>query len=257
LAERLGRSEPDLPSIRIPLAHEQHVEQEHTRLTLPERAGIGQLRDQITLLRAQLEALPLAELSELDELDSRARELTELRDRVRGELERLPGPRERRFGRSEDPHIVDRVSLTSALNGSETQLERVLTQRDTLARQLADPAAAREQRDSLTSAMDTLTREHTQLRNEQADRELQQRPRWLRGALGERPTTPAAADRWDDAARILARYRIAYEIPADTPGIGERPPRGPQRDYYDIADRARQQLGREHERQAPGHDIEL
>ena len=257
LAERLGGSEPDLPSIRVPLAHEQRVEQEHARSTVPEGAGIGQLREQITLLRAQLDELPLSALQELDELDSRARELTELRDRVRGEFERLPGSRERRFGRSEDPRIVDRVSLTSALNGTETRLERVLTQRETLARQLGDPAAAREERDGLTSMIDTLTREHTQLRNQQADRELQTPPGWMREALGERPTTPAAAHRWDDAARILARYRIAYEIPQDTTGLGERPPRGPQRDYYDIADRARQQLGREHERQAPGHDIDL
>ncbi len=29
LAEPLGRSEPDVPSIRVPLAHEQHVEREH------------------------------------------------------------------------------------------------------------------------------------------------------------------------------------------------------------------------------------
>jgi hypothetical protein len=149
------------------------------------------------------------------------------------------------------------VSLTSALNGSEAQLERVLTRRGTLARQLGDPAAPREERDGLTSAVDTLTREHTKLRNQLADRELQRQPGWMRDALGERPATPAAANRWEDAARSLARYRIAYEIPADTPGLGERPPRGPQRDYYDIADRARQQLGRELERQAPGHDIEL
>jgi conjugative relaxase-like TrwC/TraI family protein len=256
LAERLGHSEPDLPSIHVPLAHEQHVEHEHTRSTAPERTGIGQLRKRITLLRAQLDALPLSTLQELDELDSRARELSELRDRVRGELDRLPAPSERRFARSEDPHIVDRTSLTSALNGSEEQLERVLTQSGALARQLGDPAAAREERDGLTSTIDTLTREHTQLRNQLADRELQGRPRWLRDALGERPTTPAAANRWDDAARILARYRVAYEIPADTPGLGERPPQGPQRDYYDIADRARQQLGRQLERQAPGHDIE-
>ena len=44
LAERLGRSEPDLPSIRVPLAHEQHVEWQHAQLMLPldaDQAGTG------------------------------------------------------------------------------------------------------------------------------------------------------------------------------------------------------------------------
>jgi conjugative relaxase-like TrwC/TraI family protein len=218
---------------------------------------IGQLRERIEVLRAQLAALPVIEMRELDDLETRARELTQLRDRVRGELDRLPPPVERRFRQTEDPYVVDRHRLSSALAGAEDQLERTLTRRGTLARQLGDPAAIRDERDGLRNAITTLGREHTQLRNQLADHELQQRPRWMRDALGERPATPARAEAWDDAARTLARYRISYEIPDNTPDLGERPPQGPQRDDYDTADRAREQVGRQLERQTPGHDIEL
>ena len=51
LAERLGRSEPDLPSIRVPLAHEQHVQREHVQLTLPldHQQHVEREHEQLTL----------------------------------------------------------------------------------------------------------------------------------------------------------------------------------------------------------------
>jgi conjugative relaxase-like TrwC/TraI family protein len=257
--DQLARGRADDPELIR--AQTEPVPQEHAagraepEQPQPAHGSISLLRERITVLRAQLAALPVIELRELDDLDSRARELTEHRDRVRGQLQRLGVPPQRRFGRSEDPHILERTSLSSALAGAETQLERVLTQRGTLARQLGEADAIREERDGLSGAIADLTREHTKLRNELAERELQARPRWIGEALGERPATAAAGERWDRAARILARYRIGYEIPKDTPGVGERPDQGPQRDYYDVADRARQQLGRELDRQ--GHEREI
>jgi hypothetical protein len=95
--------------------------------------------------------------------------------------------REPRFARNRDQHIVDRTRLTSALAGTEDQLEHTLTQRATLVRELGDPAAIREERDGLTSAIDTLVHQHTELRNQLADLEVQRRPRWACDTLGERP----------------------------------------------------------------------
>src|SRR6202030_3032967 len=109
--------------------------------------------------------------------------------------------------RSHAPHLVDRTRVTSALAGTEDQLEHTLTQRATLARELGDPAAIREQRDDLTSAIDTLAHQHTELRNKLADLEVQRRPQWARDALGERPQRTTDAETWDRAARALARYR--------------------------------------------------
>jgi len=65
LAEQLGRSEPELPSIAVALAHEQHAEREHAEQSESVSPGSGQ-RDQDELLdqaRAQREQA----LAELDQ----------------------------------------------------------------------------------------------------------------------------------------------------------------------------------------------
>ena len=65
LAEQLGRSEPELPSIAIPLAHERQVEREHAEQSQSVSPGSGQ-RDQDELLdqaRAQRDQA----LAELDQ----------------------------------------------------------------------------------------------------------------------------------------------------------------------------------------------
>ena len=163
---------------------------------------------------------------------TRARELTERRDTLRGNLDRLPDPRERRFGRQPDPHIVDRTQLASALRGIEAQLDRALTTAHAVARQVGDPDAIRSERDGLTSAIDT-SHEQRELRNDLADREVHARPRWLRDALGERPDGRSEGRRWDHAAQALARYRVEYDIQADADGVLSREPadREQQRDY--------------------------
>ena len=204
-------------------------------IVAPVSSTLGQLRHQLERLRAQLAALPTVELGKLDALDARTRELTERRDALRRDLDRLPEPRERRFGRNEDPRLVDRTRLSSALAGAEDQLERTLTQRAALARELGDPAAIHEERDDLTRAIDTLAREHTELRNELAEREVDRRPSWARDALGERPDHSRAAERWDQAARTIARYCIEYDIPAGENPLGGPPTHVEQRHDYERA----------------------
>jgi conjugative relaxase-like TrwC/TraI family protein len=207
------------------------------------RTSLTDLREQLAQLHAQLAALPTRELDRLDELDREARDLTARRDKVRAGLERLPAPRERRFGRSEDPHLAERTRLSSTLGGLDVQLERTLTARATLARQLGDIEPVRAERDGLVSAIDETRSEHTQLLDRLVQRELSQSPLWARDALGERPVRRTAAERWDRASRTLARYRIEYEIGAEaTDPLGPRPASGDQRRDYE---RAREQLARE------------
>jgi len=240
-----------------PLAHQAPHAVERA-IKQPTGNRLGELRNEIEQLRSRLRALPTVELQEIDELDTRARELTERRDAIASSLERLPPPpAQRRFGHREDPHIVDRVTLGSALAGAETQLERVLTQRAQVARQLGDPAAIGQEREGLTAALRAIEREHTELRNDLADREIQQRPDWARDALGERPERQADAERWDRAAQTIARYRIEYEIPDRDATLGPEPRDGEQLHAYQQAELARQELGRELGRETDGIDLDL
>jgi conjugative relaxase-like TrwC/TraI family protein len=222
-----------------------------------QRPPLTDMREQLERLRAQLDALPTTELTWLDELDARARTLTERRDLLRGELDRLPAAHERRFGRGEDAHLVDRTRLSTALAGAEDQLGRTLTQRATLSRQLGDVAAIRGERDALTNAAATLQREHTQLRDELADRQLAEQPAWTREALGERPERQSDARRWDRAARAIARYRIEYESPDTGDPLGHQPVDPQQRADYQRAQRAREQLARELGRETSGHELDI
>jgi hypothetical protein len=223
----------------------------------PARTPLAEIREQLERLRAQLQALPTRELAQFDELDARARMLTEERDLLRGELAELPASRERRFGRGEDAHLVDRTRLSSALAGAEDQLQRTLTQRATLGRQLGDITAIREDRDGLTNATNTLQREHTELRDELAERELAAQPAWTRVTLGERPQRNWDAERWDHAARTIARYRIEYDITDTSDPLGPQPAQREQRADHERAQRAREQLAHELERETPSHELDL
>ena len=182
----------------------------------------------------------------VDELDARAIELTARRDTVRAALERLPAPRPRRLGRGGDPHLVERTELSSTLGGLEVQLERTLTDRAALTRQLGDVGAIKDERDGLARAVATARRDHGRLLDYLVDRELDARPGWLRDALGEPPDRPSDARRWDRAARVLARYRIEYEFAGGDGGpLGPEPAGGEQRRDFERAQRARDDLVRD------------
>jgi hypothetical protein len=100
-------------------------------------------------------------------------------------------------------------------------------------------------------------REHTELRNELAERDVAERPAWTREALGERPERLSDARRWDNAARTIARYRIEYEIPDSGDPLGAQPADREQRAEYQRAQRAREQLARDLGRETPGHEIDI
>jgi len=253
--DQLAAGRADDPQLDQPAVEAAQPGAGEGSLASGSRTELGGLRDRLERLRAQLASLPTVEVEQLDDLDMRARELTGRRDQLREQLRRLPGPQERRFRATEDPHLVERTRLGSALAGAEDQLERVLTQRATLGRQLGDPAAIREERDGLTNAIEQLAREHTELVDQLVERELAGHPRWAREALGERPDRRGDGERWDRAAEKLARYRVEYEIPEAGELLGEPPEGEQQRRDYDRASRAREELA--HELGRDGHEQEL
>jgi chromosome segregation ATPase len=249
--------DPQLTHPAVEPLQEQQANRAELLIGAPVSGTLGVLRQRLERLRAQLAAVPTVELEKLDALDARTRELTERRDALRRDLDRLPEPRERRFGRNEDPHLVDRTRLSSALGGAGDQLERTLTERAALGRELGDPTAIHEERDGLTSAIDTLAHQHAELRNQLADLEVQQRPLWARDALGERPDRTTDAESWDQAASTLARYRIEYDITDTGDQLGPQPVDREQRADYERAKRACEQLAHELGRETPGHELEI
>jgi conjugative relaxase-like TrwC/TraI family protein len=217
----------------------------------PLRAIVAQLEQ----LRAQLHALPTRELDQLDALEDRARTLTDQHERLRDELDRLPGPRRLRL--RGDPHLVDRTRLLSSIEGVRVQLDRTLAERAALGRRLGDPTAIREERDGLINATQVLRRRLSEQRDELADRELATNPGWAREALGERPQGGWERDRWDHAAQTIARYRIEHDITDTQDALGQRPAEPERRADYERAQQAREQLAHELGRDPPSYELEL
>jgi AAA domain len=221
--------------------------------TTPATASAARLRDlghRIQQLRIQAEALPTRELLRVEDLDGRAATLTSQRELLTRRLGELPQPR-RRFGRTQDPSVAERAHLSNASEATDRALDTVLTQRALLARELGDPSEACAERDRLQRVLTQLTRGHTEIRNELAERELHiQRP-WIQQAFGERPENPRHSETWENGVRLMARYRLQYDIPDSSDALGPRPvSREQQRDWeraHQAIARAARRLGRETE----------
>ncbi len=212
-------------------------------------ARLRELRERVDQLQAQLAALPTRELQRIEGLDARALTLTTQREQLTDRLAGLPQPR-RRLGREDDSHAVERAHLTTALQANERALDTVLAQRGGLERELGDPVEARAEREGLDHAITQATREHTAIRNELAERDLQTPGPWARAIFGERPGRPAQREVWENGVRHAARYRMQYDITDPTDALGPRPEQrgGQQRDWErarDGIDRAERRLGRE------------
>jgi conjugative relaxase-like TrwC/TraI family protein len=249
-----GRTDdPELARARV---HATDPPQEHaaaraepTPPAAVPQARLRELRERVEQLQAQLAALPTRQLRRIDDLDARALTLTTQREQLTQRLADLPEPY-RRLGREQDPHAIERARFTSALQANERELDSVLTQRNGLERELGEPIEARAEREGLEYAITQATQEHTALRNELAEHELQTPGPWAKAAFGDRPDRPAQRDAWENGVRHAARYRAQYAIadPADT--LGPRPEQrgGQQRDWErarEAIDRAERCLGRE------------
>jgi hypothetical protein len=183
----------------------------------------------------------------IEDLDARALTLTTQHEQLAQRLTGLPEPR-RRPGREQDSHAIERANLTTALQANERERDTVLAQRGSLERELGDPVEARAEREGLEYAITQATQEHTALRNELAEHELQTSGAWVKATFGERPDRPAQRDAWENGVRHAARYRAQYDITDPTDALGPRPEQrgGHQRDWErarDAIDRAERRLG--------------
>jgi chromosome segregation ATPase len=206
---------------------------------------LRELREIAERLRAQLAALPGRQLQRVEDLDARALTLSTQREQISERLNGLPAPQRRRLGREHDTHEVERAHLTSALQAGERELAGVLKQREHLTRELGDPAEIRAERDGLQHTLTQTTREHTEARNELAEREVHDPSVWVRQALGDRPDTQSSREAWEQAVRQAARYRVEYEITDLDDALGPKPEQpAPKREW----ERARQTLERSERR---------
>ncbi len=168
-------------------------------------ARLLELRERIAQLQGQLKVLPTRELQRIENLDARALTLSSQRVQLAEQLTALPEPR-RRFGREQDLHAAERSYLSSVLRASERDLDAVLTQRTRLERELGNPVEIRAERDELKHAITQLTQEHTEARNELAERELHAPGAWARDTFGERPDRSRPREIWENGVRHAARY---------------------------------------------------
>ncbi len=256
IEQLLGAGRIDDPDLASAPAHATDPPQEHAAVraepTSPAAATtarLRELRERVDQLHVQLAALPTRELQRIEDLDARALTITSQREQLTQRLAGLPEPRPR-LGREDDSYAIERAHLTTALQANERELDTVHTRRGRLERELGDPVEARDEREGLEYAITQVTQEHTALRNELAERELQTPGPWVKATFGERPDQPAKREAWENGVRHAARHRAQYDIADPADALGPRPEQrgGQQRDWErarEALDRAERRLGRE------------
>lgn len=209
---------------------------------------LRELRERIEQMQAQLHALPTSQLQRIADLEARALKLSSQRAELAQRLAALPEPR-RRFGREQDPHAGDRTHLSSVLGASERDLDDVRAQRNRLESELGNPVEVRAERDGLKHSITQVTQEHTQVRNEIAERELHAPNAWVHETFGERPNEQRTRDIWEKAVRQAARYRLDHDWNDPRSALGPRPGQPKQQRDWERArealDRVQRRLGRE------------
>jgi conjugative relaxase-like TrwC/TraI family protein len=216
--------------------------------TIASTERLRELEDRIQQLHTQVEALPTRQLQRVEDLNARAITLTTQREQITRRIDDLPQPR-RRLGREQDPHAVERTHLTGALQATNRELDAALSRRERLARELGDPSEVRAERDGLQRALTQLTREHTEIRDELAEREVNAPGTWAARALGERPDEPRLCKEWEQGVRQIARYRLQYDVTDPKDPLGTQPgAREQQRDWQrarEALDHSARRLGRD------------
>jgi hypothetical protein len=188
----------------------------------PSAESLRDMRNAITTFRTRAAALPTRQLQRVDDLDARAATLATQREQLDQRLDDLARPH-RHFGREHDPNPVERAHLTNALQATNRELNTVLKQRARLERELGNPSEIRAEHDALQHALTQLTRQHRELRDELAEREVQTPSEWAIRAFGERPTEPHTREQWEQAVRQIARYRRQYNITDPNTPLGTAP----------------------------------
>ena len=236
LAARLGRSEPELPSIRVALAHEQHLEREHSQLTLPTDVGqrggsVEQLRAERDRHRAIIATYPSAAAERVESLERDVQRFQAASDRwsadaerFRGELARM-GPFGRR--REQGQQVTSRLSNSEhnagaareAGRGAQAKLAEIHNGPENPTRWHAEHPGAREQ---LAEA----ERAFTQAVEQEAHSTIEHPAEHVVRVLGERPghDQPTQRREWEQAAQAIETYRITHQIdPTDRTALGPEP----------------------------------
>jgi conjugative relaxase-like TrwC/TraI family protein len=209
---------------------------------------LHELGSRVKRLRTQVAALPTRELQRVEDLDARAITLTTQREEITQRLEELPQTRWR-LGREQDPNPVERAHLTSALRAAEREIDALLTQRVRLTRELGDPSEVRSERDGLQRALTQLTREHAEIRDQLAEREVHAPGPWAQRTFGERPTDLQLRKEWEKGIRQVACYRLQYDVTDSNDPLGPEPQQQEQqRDWqraHETLSRTARRLGRD------------
>jgi hypothetical protein len=215
-------------------------------------ARLRELGERIDTLAVQRTALPRSELHELDTAHPRLIKLAQQRADLTAALNQLAPPKRSLLGRIRDPDLIDRTRLTSALDGTNQQIDRTRQAETALRARLGDPEQIRSELEGLDSAIRTLKNERGHILDELTDRELKNASGWVHQLLGERLGGTRGED-WDDALRRVTRYRLDHDITDTTNALGPEP-HGTDHAYqwrhaHETVDRA---LGRELD-----HDLDI
>jgi conjugative relaxase-like TrwC/TraI family protein len=178
-------------------------------------------RARVEALQAQLEALATPEIKRLDAAERRERELIAHEDDLLARAKEVPPPPRRPL--AGDRHAQERENLARAIGGARAELHGIRTLRDRLVREVGQPAEIHAEQAGLQAALAQATDERDRLRDELVTREVASRPAWSAQALAERPSGRAEQQLWDRAARGLARYRLEHDITDERSALGERP----------------------------------
>jgi hypothetical protein len=107
----------------------------------------------------------------------------------------------------------------------------------------------RAERDGLERSIWQSTREHTEVLDDLAQRELRAPEPWVRHTFGERPDGTWAREQWEEGVRQVARYRAQNEITDPSDALGPRPETDEQQHEWEVAheaiERGAQELGRD------------
>jgi hypothetical protein len=188
-------------------------------------ASIETLRaadEQIAALKARLNALASPEVRRLEAAERRERELADHREELLDRLRQIPQPRKLPF--ASDRRRPERQNLQRALDAVDTEMTAGRTLRTRLVREIGEPDEIRLERAAIEGPLARALSERDRLRDELVTDELASLPRWAVAALGERPTDPPGAERYEQAQVRLDRVR--HEIGLDVLTRKHRPPSG-------------------------------
>jgi conjugative relaxase-like TrwC/TraI family protein len=172
-------------------------------------------------LRAQLEALATPEIKRLDAAERRERELIAHENELLARARKVrPAPR---LPLAADRHAQERENIERAIAGARAEVHAIRTLRDRLVQEVGQPAEIRAERAGLQTALAQATGERDRLRDKLVTSEIASEPTWSVQALGERPSARAEQRLWDRAARGLARYRLEHGITDERSALGELP----------------------------------